>query len=77
MGDTLTKNGFAMPEPLLGAHQLKGKLLEIVSAKVLEFASLEQIPHPLPLDSTPERSQAGAPDGCVWLPASARKSLTA
>ncbi len=29
MGNTLTKNGFAMPEPLLGTHQLDGKLLEI------------------------------------------------
>ena|SRR5215469_2917389 len=45
MGNTLTKNGFAMPEPLLGAHQFGGELLEIVSTKVLEFASLQQIPH--------------------------------
>jgi hypothetical protein len=45
MGNTLTKNGFAMPEPLLGTQQFGGELLEIVSAKVLEFASLQQIPH--------------------------------
>src|SRR5512144_138927 len=35
-----------MPEPLLSTHQLCGKLPEIGSTKVLEFASLEQIPHP-------------------------------
>ena len=46
MGDTLTKNRFAVPEPLLSTHQLCGKLPAIGSTKVLEFASLEQIPHP-------------------------------
>jgi len=77
MGDTLTKNGFAMPEPFLGAQQFCAELVEGSLTKVLEFASLEQIPHSLPLGSTPEHSQAVAPDGCVWLLASARKSFTA
>ena len=46
MSDTLAQDRFAMPEPFLGPHQLCSKLLEIVSTKVLEFAPLEQIPHP-------------------------------
>src|SRR5579884_367260 len=47
MGDTLTQDRFAMPEPFLGPHQFRLKLLEIDSTKVLEFAPLEQIPHAL------------------------------
>jgi hypothetical protein len=45
MGDTLAQDRFAMPEPFLGPQQFRLKLLEIVSAKVLEFTPLEQIPH--------------------------------
>ncbi len=67
MGDALAKNGFAMPEPFLGAQQLCAELIEVSSTKVLEFSPLEQIPHSLPLGSTLGRSQAVAPDGCVWL----------
>ncbi len=46
MGDTLAKNGFAMPEPFLGAHEFCCKMLQITSTKVFEFASFEQIPDP-------------------------------
>jgi len=45
MGDTLTKNRFTVPEPFLGAQQFCAELLKVSSIKVLEFASLEQIPH--------------------------------
>lgn len=45
MGNTLTKNRFAVPEPFLGAHQFCAELLKVSSTKVLQFASLEQIPH--------------------------------
>src|SRR5258708_17330047 len=45
MDETLTKNGFAMPEPFFGAHQLGTELTEVRSTKVFEFASFEQIPH--------------------------------
>jgi len=65
MGDTLTKNRFTVPEPFLGAQQFCAELLKVSSTKVLEFASLEQIPHALPLGSTLEHTQAVAPDGCV------------
>ena len=68
MGDTLTKNRFAVPEPFLGTHQFCAELLEIGSTKILEFTPLEQVPHPAPSGSTPEHSQAIAPDGCVWHP---------
>jgi len=46
VSNTLTKNAFAMPEPFLGSQQFRSELLEIKSTKVLEFAPLEQIPHP-------------------------------
>lgn len=46
MGDTLTKNRFAVPEPFLGTHQFCAELLEIGSTKILEFTPLEQVPHP-------------------------------
>ncbi len=45
MGDALAKNGFAMPEPFLGAQQFCAELIEVSSTKVLEFSPLEQIPH--------------------------------
>ena len=45
MGDTLAQDCFAMPEPFLGPHQSRLKLIEISSTKVLEFAPLEQIPY--------------------------------
>ena len=45
MSDTLTKNRFAVPEPFLGTPQFCAELFEVSSTKVLEFASLEQIPH--------------------------------
>lgn len=47
MSDTLAQDRFPMPEPFFGAHQFRLKLIEIGSTKVLEFASLEQIPHSL------------------------------
>ncbi len=47
MGNTLAQDCFAMPEPFLGPYQLRLKLLEISSTKVLEFAPLAQIPHAL------------------------------
>jgi hypothetical protein len=42
---TLTKNGFAMPEPFPGTHQFGRELMEVGSTKVREFAPLEHIPH--------------------------------
>ena len=45
MGDTLVQDRFPMPEPFLRAHQFGGELFKVGSTKVLEFASLEQIPH--------------------------------
>jgi hypothetical protein len=45
MSETLAKNGFAMPEPFFGAHQLGAELSEVRSTKVFEFAPFEQIPH--------------------------------
>ncbi len=45
MSDTLDQGGFAMPEPFFGSHQFPRQLIKIGSTKVLEFASLEQIPH--------------------------------
>lgn len=45
MSDTLNQGCFAMPEPFFGSHQFRRKLVEVGSTKVLEFASLEQIPH--------------------------------
>ncbi len=45
MGDTLAKNGFAMPEPFLGTQQVCAEVIEGSLTKVLEFAPLEQIPH--------------------------------
>ncbi len=67
MSNTLTKNAFAMPEPFLGSQQFRSELLEIKSTKVLEFAPLEQIPHPFLRIQREARSQAIAPDECVWL----------
>ncbi len=46
MSETLAKNGLAMPEPFLGAHQLGAELTKVGSTKVFEFAPFEQIPHP-------------------------------
>jgi hypothetical protein len=41
MGDTLAKNGFAMPEPFLGPHEFAREMVQITSTKVFEFASFE------------------------------------
>src|SRR5258708_37866924 len=46
MSEALAKNGFAMPEPFFGAHQLSAELTKVGSTKVFEFAPFEQIPHP-------------------------------
>jgi hypothetical protein len=46
MGDTLAKNGCAMPESFFGPHEFDLKMLQVTSTKVFEFASFEHIPHP-------------------------------
>jgi hypothetical protein len=45
VGETLDKDLFAMPQAFFGETQLLPNLIEVLTTKVFEFASLEQIPN--------------------------------
>jgi hypothetical protein len=46
MNETVTQGLFAMPKPGTGQQQFMIQLRESLATQILEFTSLEQIPHP-------------------------------